>query len=102
MAFNNNKAPSRKAKEDDNRTSHFYLALYFAKALANQSEDSSLQGTFAPIAKELSDNESKIRDEFLSAEGRSVDLGGYYKMDDDKAQKVMRPSATFNTILAKI
>lgn len=100
--LNNNKAPSRKAKEDDNRTSHFYLALYFAKALANQSEDSSLQGTFAPIAKELSDNESKIRDGFLSAEGRSVDLGGYYKMDDDKAQKVMRPSATFNTILAKI
>lgn len=100
--LNNNKAPSRKAGEDDNRTSHFYLALYFAKALAKQTQDSSIKDFFTPIASELESNESKIRSEYLDNEGKKVDLGGYYKMDDKKAESIMRPSATFNSILAKI
>lgn len=98
----NNKAPSRKAKEDDNRTSHFYLAMYFAQDLANQKEDLALQAKYQIIAKELSENEAKIKEEFLSKEGVPVDLGGYYKFDDKKAEAIMRPSKTFNTIIAKI
>lgn len=98
----NNKAPSRKAKEDDNRTSHFYLAMYFAQELANQKEDLSLQAKYQMIAKELSENEAKIKEEFLSKEGVPVDLGGYYKFDDKKVEAIMRPSKTFNTIIAKI
>ncbi|MBD5165975.1 NADP-dependent isocitrate dehydrogenase [Helicobacter sp.] len=100
--LNNNKAPSRKVGEDDNRTSHFYLALYFAKALANDSSDSALQSFFKGIAEELSANESKIHQEYLNAQGVKVDLGGYYKLDDEKCSAIMRPSTTFNAILAKI
>ncbi|TLD87302.1 NADP-dependent isocitrate dehydrogenase [Helicobacter sp. MIT 05-5294] len=100
--LNNNKAPSRKVGEDDNRTSHFYLALYFAKALANDGSDSALQGFFKGIAQELSENEAKIHQEYLSAQGSKVDLGGYYKLDDEKCNRIMRPSATFNAILGKI
>lgn len=100
--LNNNKAPSRKVGEDDNRTSHFYLALYFAKALANDSSDSTLQNFFKGIADELSANENKIHQEYLSAQGVKVDLGGYYKLDDEKCNAIMRPSATFNAILAKV
>lgn len=100
--LNNNKAPSRKVGEDDNRTSHFYLALYFAKALANDGSDSALQGFFKGIAQELSENEAKIHQEYLSAQGSKVDLGGYYKLDDEKCNAIMRPSATFNAILSKI
>lgn len=100
--LNNNKAPSRKVGEDDNRTSHFYLALYWANALAKDSSDSALQGFFKGIAEELSANESKIHQEYLSAQGKKVDLGGYYKLDDAKCNAIMRGSATFNAILAKI
>ena len=100
--LNNNKAPSRKVGEDDNRTSHFYLALYWANALAKDSSDSALQGFFKGIAEELSANESKIHQEYLSAQGKKVDLGGYYKLDDTKCNAIMRGSATFNAILAKI
>ena len=100
--LNNNKAPSRKVGEDDNRTSHFYLALYWANALAKDSSDSALQGFFKGIAEELSANESKIHQEYLSAQGKKVDLGGYYKLDDTKCNAIMRGSATFNGILAKI
>lgn len=100
--LDNNKAPSRKVKEDDNRTSHFYLALYFAQALGAQTKDKDLSAFFAPIAQDLNQNESKIHQEFIDAQGVSVDLGGYYKFDDAKAQSVMCPSATFNAILAKI
>lgn len=100
--LNNNKAPSRKVGEDDNRTSHFYLALYWAQALAQDSSDSTLQGFFKEIAEELSANANKIHQEYLSAQGVKVDLGGYYKFDDAKCNAIMRPSATFNTILAKI
>ncbi|TEX91612.1 NADP-dependent isocitrate dehydrogenase [Campylobacter sp. US55] len=98
----NNKAPSRKVKEDDNRTSHFYLAMYFANYLARQASDMELQSFFKDIALELSSNEEKIRAEFNDAQGVKVDLGGYYKFDDEKANKIMRPSATFNAILEKI
>lgn len=100
--LNNNKAPSRKVGEDDNRTSHFYLALYWAKALANDTSDSTLQSFFKGIAEELSANESKIHQEYLNAQGVKVDLGGYYKLEDEKCNAIMRPSATFNAILAKI
>lgn len=100
--LDNNKAPSRRAGEDDNRTSHFYLALYFAQSLARDSSDSALQNFFKGIAEELSENEERIHQEYLSAQGAKVDLGGYYKLDDDKCDAIMRPSATFNAILAKI
>lgn len=100
--LNNNKAPSRKVGEDDNRTSHFYLAQYFAKALAKQSDDSEFSTFFKAISDELDANESKIISEYLNAQGSKVDLGGYYKFDDSKADSIMRPSATFNTIVAKI
>ena len=97
-----NKAPLREAKQDDNRTSHFYLALYFAKALSEQTKDQKLQIFFKDIAQKLMDNENKIREEFLSKEGKSIDLGGYYKFDDTKASKIMRPSDTFNAIIKEI
>ncbi|WP_301009224.1 MULTISPECIES: NADP-dependent isocitrate dehydrogenase [Helicobacter] len=100
--LDNNKAPSRRVGEDDNRTSHFYLALYFAQSLARDSSDSALQNFFKGIAEELSENEERIHQEYLSAQGAKVDLGGYYKLDDDKCDAIMRPSATFNAILAKI
>jgi len=98
----NNKAPSRKVKEDDNRTSHFYLAMYFAKYLAKQANDIELQSFFKDIDLEFSTNEDKIRSEFNDAQGVRVDLGGYYKFDDVKANAIMRPSATFNAIIQKI
>ena len=100
--LDNNKAPSRKVKEDDNRTSHFYLAMYFANALANQNKDANLQDFFKGIAEEFNANESKIHQEYLEAQGVKVDLGGYYKFDDAKCNAIMRPSATFNAILEKI
>ncbi|MDY4426708.1 MAG: NADP-dependent isocitrate dehydrogenase [Helicobacter sp.] len=100
--LDNNKAPSRKVKEDDNRTSHFYLAMYFANALANQNKDTNLQDFFKTIAEEFNANESKIHQEYLEAQGVKVDLGGYYKFDDAKCNAIMRPSATFNAILEKI
>lgn len=100
--LDNNKAPSRKVKEDDNRTSHFYLAMYFANALANQNKDANLQDFFKGIAKEFNANESKIHQEYLEAQGVKVDAGGYYKFDDAKCDAIMRPSATFNAILEKI
>lgn len=100
--LDNNKAPSRKVKEDDNRTSHFYLAMYFANALANQNKDANLQDFFKGIAEEFNANESKIHQEYLEAQGVKVDLGGYYKFDDAKCDAIMRPSVTFNAILKKI
>lgn len=100
--LNNNKAPSRKVKEDDNRTSHFYLALYFAKALAKQSDDNNIASFFSNIAKELENNADTIRSEFNDTQGVKVDLGGYYKFDDKKAESIMRPSKKFNEIINKI
>ena len=100
--LNNNKAPSRKVKEDDNRTSHFYLALYFAKALANQSADSAMQTFFKPVAEELESKQDSIRAEFNDTQGNKVDVGGYYKFDDSKAEAIMRPSKNFNAIIERI
>ena len=100
--LDNNKAPSRKVKEDDNRTSHFYLAMYFANALANQNKDTNLQDFFKGIAEEFNANESRIHQEYLEAQGGKVDLGGYYKFDNAKCNAIMRPSVTFNAILEKI
>lgn len=100
--LDNNKAPSRKVGEDDNRTSHFYLAMYFARALAEQSTDSSIAAFFKPIADELESKQDSIRAEFNSAQGVKVDLGGYYKFDDNKAESVMRPSKSFNAMIERI
>jgi isocitrate dehydrogenase len=97
-----NKSPARKVGEIDNRGSHFYLALYWAQALAEQTEDKNLAARFAKIAKDMSDNEAKISNELLGAQGKPVDVGGYYHPDDAKASKAMRPSATLNAIVDAI
>ncbi|MEC8333092.1 MAG: NADP-dependent isocitrate dehydrogenase [Verrucomicrobiota bacterium] len=94
-----NKSPSRKVGELDNRGSHFYLALYWAEALAEQSQDTELAMRFDPIFKALSENEARIVEEINYAQGDAVDIGGYYRVDASKANDVMRPSSTFNTIL---
>jgi isocitrate dehydrogenase len=94
-----NKSPARKVGEIDNRGSHFYLALYWAQALASQTEDKAIAEKFAKIAQALSDNEKKISDELLAAQGKPQDIGGYYHPDDVKASKAMRPSATLNSIV---
>jgi isocitrate dehydrogenase len=93
------KSPSVKVKELDNRGSHFYLTKYWAEALAEQTEDVVIQKRFAKLVKYLNDNEEQIMKELLEVQGKPVDLGGYYKPDDIKAAKAMRPSITFNTIL---
>jgi isocitrate dehydrogenase len=98
----NNKSPSRKVGELDNRGSHFYLALYWAQALAAQSKDKELQTRFIPLAKALTDNEAKINGELIAAQGKPVDMGGYYHPDFNKVSKAMRPSATFNAVLSAI
>jgi isocitrate dehydrogenase len=97
-----NKSPSRKVKEIDNRGSHFYLALYWAQALAEQSQDLELKKTFADLAKLLSDNESKINEELIKVQGAGVDMGGYYMPDDQKTAKAMRPSRTLNDCLGSL
>ncbi len=95
----NQKSPMRKAGELDNRGSHFYLALYWADALAQQTKDEALKSQFESIARSLSENEEKIVAELAKVQGNPVDIGGYYKPDDEKASKAMRPSETFNAIL---
>ncbi|MBO6632850.1 MAG: NADP-dependent isocitrate dehydrogenase, partial [Psychroserpens sp.] len=95
----NRKSPSRKVMELDNRGSHFYLALYWAEALANQNNDESLRNEFAKIYSKLSANETQIVTELNDVQGQSMDIGGYYAPDDALAFKAMRPSATFNDIL---
>ncbi|MCB1871637.1 MAG: NADP-dependent isocitrate dehydrogenase, partial [Gammaproteobacteria bacterium] len=97
--LDNDKSPSRKVNELDNRGSHFYLALYWAQALAGQSEDKKLKEHFTGLAQQLEENEAKIVDELSGAQGAPVDLGGYYHADPDKVTKAMRPSATLNAIL---
>jgi isocitrate dehydrogenase len=93
-----NKSPSRKVNELDNRGSHFYLALYWAQALA-ESEDAELRAYFAPVAQALADNEARIVHELLEVQGEPMDVGGYYLPNDDLATKAMRPSATLNAII---
>jgi len=85
--------------EIDNRGSHYYLALYWAQALAAQSKDPGLQAKFGKIAKQLEESEARINKELLAAQGRPVDLGGYYHPDFEKASKAMRPSPALNSII---
>jgi isocitrate dehydrogenase len=96
----NRKSPSRKVRELDNRGSHFYLAMYWAEALANQNEDLELKARFAPLAERLAENEAKIVEELNAVQGRPVDIGGYYIPDRELTSRSMRPSPTFNSILA--
>ena len=97
-----NKSPARKVGEIDNRGSHFYLALYWAQALAAQTADKKIAEKFQKIAKDLTDNEKTIDQELLAAQGKPQDVGGYYHPDDAKAAKAMRPSATLNKIIDAI
>jgi isocitrate dehydrogenase len=98
----NDKSPARRIGKIDNRGSHFYLAMYWAAALAAQNKDTELKSTFAPIAKALEENETKINDELIGAQGKPQDIGGYYQPNPELTSKAMRPSATLNTILATI
>lgn len=95
----NDKSPSRKCGELDNRGSHFYLAMYWAEALADQTEDLELQAVFSKLAKDLSENEALIVNELNEVQGKSMDIGGYYKPNDDLGSKAMRPSKTLNRII---
>ena len=97
-----NKSPSRKVNELDNRGSHYYLAMYWAEAVAAQNDNPSLKDRFATLAKSLADNEDTILQELLDAQGAPVDIGGYYRPDPKLASAAMRPSATLNEILASI
>ena len=98
--LDNDKSPSRRTGELDNRGSHYYLAKYWAEELANQEEDSELKTKFAPLAQALSENEDKIVAELNDVQGQGADIGGYYQPDQQKLSQVMRPSATFNQALA--
>jgi isocitrate dehydrogenase len=95
----NGRMPSRKAGEIDNRGSSYYLALYWAQALADQSEDKEMKDRFTKIYKELKTNEDKVMNDLISVQGEPADVGGYYLFNDDKAEQVMRPSETFNKII---
>src|SRR4249919_1641092 len=97
-----NKSPGRKLGTLDNRGSHFYLAMYWAQALAAQDDDAALKATFAPLAKALAENEATIVEELNAVQGKAVDIGGYYKPDMALLAKAMRPSATFNAALDKL
>ena len=98
----NDKSPARRIGQIDNRGSHFYLAMYWAEALAAQTKDKGLQAIFAPIAKELEENEATINSELIATQGKSQEIGGYYQPNFELTSKAMRPSATFNAILAEI
>ncbi|EEB86119.1 NADP-dependent isocitrate dehydrogenase [Roseobacter sp. GAI101] len=97
--LDNNKSPSRKVGQPDNRASHYYFALYWAQALAAQTGDADLAAHFAPIAEKLATNEDKIMAELAEVQGKAVDLGGYFHSDPAKTEAVMRPSATLNAII---
>ncbi len=94
-----NKSPSRKVGGIDNRGSHFYLAMYWARELAEQSDDAELADAFSDLAQTLADNEDTIAQELLGVQGEPADIGGYYRPDADKAFAVMRPSATLNQVI---
>jgi len=97
--LDNGKGPSTRTGELDNRGSHFYLAMFWAQALAAQTEDKELQAHFAPLAKSLTEQEPQIVAEFKAVQGQPADIGGYYLADTEKVTAVMRPSATFNAAL---
>lgn len=96
------KSPARKVGQIDNRGSHFYVALYWAQALAAQDKDAELKATFTEIAKELTENETKINEELIGSQGKHQEIGGYYKPDFKLTDKAMRPSETLNKALAKL
>jgi isocitrate dehydrogenase len=96
------RAPSRRVNELDTRGSHFYLALYWAQILARQTQDPELQARFAEVARQLADNEDRIVQELNDAQGQPMDIGGYYRPDEEMAAKAMRPSATLNAIVDAI
>lgn len=98
----NDKSPARKVGQLDNRGSHFYLALYWAEALAAQDKDTDLKSLFTPIAAEMKNNEERINSELIAAQGKPQDIGGYYRPDSKKLNIAMRPSTTLNEILAKL
>jgi isocitrate dehydrogenase len=98
----NDKSPARKIGQIDNRGSHFYLAFYWAQALAEQNKDAELKALFTPIAHELSENEAKINEELIGSQGKKQEIGGYYKPDFKLLEKAMRPSETLNAVLAKL
>ena len=100
--LDNNKNPARKVGQIDNRGSHFYLAMYWAEALAAQTKDKDLAANFAKVAKQLQENEAKINEELIGAQGKPQDIGGYYMPDPVKTEKAMRPSATLNAIIDAI
>jgi isocitrate dehydrogenase len=97
-----NRSPSRKVNELDNRGSHFYLAMYWAEALAAQDVDAALKARFGALAAELSENEEKIAAELLDVQGTAMDIGGYYQPDTALTSAAMRPSRTFNGLLAAL
>jgi isocitrate dehydrogenase len=97
--LDNNKSPSRKVGEIDNRGSHFYLAMYWAQALAAQDEDAELKAHFAPLAKTLTEQEATIVAELNGVQGKAVDIGGYYRSNPELTSQVMRPSATLNAAI---
>ncbi len=98
----NDKSPARVVGKLDNKGGHFYLAMYWAEALAAQTKDSGLQAKFVPIAIAMQENEAKIVAEYNDAQGTKVDIGGYYRLDEEKTSKALRPSKTFNDILAQL
>ncbi len=100
--LDNNKNPSPKTGQLDNRGSQFYLAMYWAQELAAQTEDAALAAQFAPLAQQLTDNEQAIVAELAAVQGQPVDIGGYYKPDTEKLATAMRPSQTLNAILASV
>jgi isocitrate dehydrogenase len=100
--LDNNKSPSPRTGELDTRGSHFYLSLYWAQALAAQTDDKELQARFAPLAQGLAENEAKIVAELAAVQGKPVDIGGYYAPDPEKTSAAMRPSASFNAALATV
>jgi isocitrate dehydrogenase len=102
LLLDNNKSPERNVGELDNRGSHFYIALYWAQALASQTKDAELSSNFSKLAKALSDNEDVILVELNKAQGQTIDLGGYYHPDLNKVKNAMRPSKTLNRILDQL
>jgi isocitrate dehydrogenase len=100
--LDNDKSPTRKLGGIDNRGSHFYLAMYWAQALAAQDADAALKARFVPLAKALSDGEAAIVAELAAVQGKPTDIGGYYRPDPAKMSAAMRPSATFNAALAAL
>ena len=100
--LDNDKSPARKVGQIDNRGSHFYLAMYWAEALAEQKKDAELRALFIPVANAFIENETKINSELIGAQGKPQDIGGYYLPSPELTEKAMRPSETFNAILAKL